>query len=54
MTTTAQNKEHDEYVVASLKEADMKVAEGTMTYYTADEVRSILEDVLENTLISIV
>lgn len=37
---------YEEYVAASLKEADMKVAEGTMKYYTADEIRAKLEDVL--------
>ena len=35
-----------EYVASSLKEADDKVAEGTMKYYTAEEIRSKLEDVL--------
>ena len=28
------------------KEADDKVAKGTMKYYTADEIRSKLEDIL--------
>ena len=36
-----------ESIAESLKEADMKVAEGTMKYYTADEVRSKLEAVLK-------
>lgn len=38
---------YDEYVAASLKEADAKVADGTMDYYTADKVRSRLESVLD-------
>ena len=42
----AKYTEYDEYVAASLREADMKVAEGTMKYYTADEIRAKLEDVL--------
>ena len=37
---------YEEYVAASLKEADMKVAEGSTKYYTADEIRSKLEEVL--------
>ena len=37
-----------EQLVASLKEADMKVAEGTMKYYTDDEIREKLEDVLND------
>lgn len=37
---------YDEYVVSSLREADMKVAEGKMEYYTADEIKSKLEEVL--------
>jgi len=41
---------YEEYVAASLKEADMKVAEGTMKYYTADEIRSKLEDVLNENI----
>jgi addiction module RelB/DinJ family antitoxin len=39
-------KDYQEYVIESLKEADLKVADGTMKYYTADEIRSKLEDVL--------
>ena len=35
-----------EYVASSLREADDKVAKGTMKYYTADEIRSKLEDIL--------
>ena len=35
-----------EYVASSLKEADDKVAEGTMKYYTAEEIRTKLEDIL--------
>ena len=42
--------DHEEYVAASLKEADMKVAEGTMKYYTADEIRAKLEDVLNENI----
>lgn len=41
---------YDEYVAASLMEADMKVAEGTMKYYTADEIRSKLEAILNETI----
>ena len=41
---------YDEYVAASLKEADMKVADGTMKYYTADEIRAKLEAVLNETV----
>jgi addiction module RelB/DinJ family antitoxin len=41
---------YEEYVAASLKEADMKVAEGTMKYYTADEIRAKLEDVLDENI----
>ena len=41
---------YEEYVAASLKEADMKVAEGTMKYYTADEIRAKLEDVLNENI----
>ena len=37
---------YEEYVAASLKEADMKVAEESMKYYTADEIRTKLEDEL--------
>lgn len=43
-------KGYEEYVAASLKEADMKVAEGTMQYYTADEIRAKLEDVLNENI----
>lgn len=39
----ARYKDYEEYVAANLKEADMKVAEGTMKYYTADEIRAKLE-----------
>ena len=41
---------YEEYVAASLKESDMKVAEGTMKYYTADEIRSKLEDALNENI----
>lgn len=41
-----KHADYEEYVAASLKEADMKVAEGSMKYYTADEIRTKLEDVL--------
>lgn len=37
---------YEDYVTSSLKEADIKAAEGTMKYYTADEIRSKLEDIL--------
>ena len=43
----AKNMSYKEFLAASLKEADMKVAEGTMKYYTADEIRAKLEDVLK-------
>lgn len=46
----AKYSDHEEYVAASLKEADMKVAEGTMKYYTADEIRAKLEDALNENL----
>ena len=46
----AKYPDYEEYVAASLKEADMKVAEGTMKYYTADEIRAKLEDVLNENL----
>lgn len=46
----AKIPDYEEYVAASLKEADMKVAEGTMKYYTADEIRAKLEDVLNENL----
>jgi hypothetical protein len=42
----AKYANHAEYVAASLKEADTMVAEGTMKYYTADEIRAKLEAVL--------
>lgn len=48
--TAAKFSGYEEYVAASLKEADMKVAEGTMKYYTADEIRAKLEDVLNENL----
>lgn len=40
------HNDYEEYVAASLKEADMKVAEGSMKYYTVDEISSKLEEVL--------
>ena len=46
----AKHTDYEEYVAASLREADMKVAEGTMKYYTADEIRSKLEDVLNENI----
>ena len=46
----AKYSDYEEYVAASLKEADMKVAEGTMKYYSADEIRSKLEEVLNENL----
>lgn len=42
----AKNTNYEEYVAANLREAEIMVAEGTMNYYTADEIRSKLEDVL--------
>lgn len=44
--TSSNYSNHDEYVASSLKETDMRVAEGTMKYYSADEIRAKLEDVL--------
>lgn len=41
-----KHSSYEDYVAASLKEADMMVAEGEMKYYTADEIRSKLEEVL--------
>ena len=46
----ANYSDYEEYVAASLKEADMRVAEGTMKYYSADEIRSKLEEVLNENL----
>lgn len=46
----AKYSNYEEYVAASLRETDMKVAEGTMKYYTADEIRAKLEDVLNENL----
>ena len=37
----------EERIASSLKETDIKVAEGTMKYYTADEVCSKLDAVLD-------
>ena len=37
---------HDAYVAERLKAADKKAAEGRMKYYTADEIRAGLEEVL--------
>lgn len=48
--SAAKYSGYEEYVAASLKEADIKVAEGTMKYYTADEIRAKLEDVLNENL----
>ena len=42
----SSHTDYEEYVAANLKEADMKVAEGTMKYYTADEIRSKLEEII--------
>ena len=41
---------YEEYIADSLKDADMKAAEGTMKYYTADEIRSKLEDMLNENI----
>ena len=46
----AKYTDYEEYVAASLKEADMKVAEGTMKYYTDDDIRTKLEDVLNENI----
>ena len=37
---------HDTYVAESLKAADLKAADGKMKYYTADEIRAGLEELL--------
>ncbi len=37
---------YDSYVADNLRAADMRVAEGNMKYYTADEIRSGLEALL--------
>ena len=37
---------YDTYVAESLKAADVKVAEGKMKYYTAEEIRAGLEELL--------
>lgn len=42
----ATTSDYDFYVSESLKATDLKVAEGNMKYYTADEIRSRLEEVL--------
>ena len=42
----AKYKDYDEYIAASLKEADAMAADGTMKYYTAEEIRAKLERVL--------
>jgi len=46
----AKNMDYADYVAASIKEADMKVAEGSMKYYTADEIRAKLEDALNENI----
>lgn len=43
----AKHSDYEEYVAASLNEADMMVAEDTMEYYSADEISSKLEEVLD-------
>ena len=50
ISTAAYKTNCGEYVAASLKEADMRVAEGTMNYYTADEIRAKLEDSLNENI----
>ena len=42
----AKYKDYNEYIAASLKEADAMAADGTMKYYTAEEIRAKLERVL--------
>ena len=37
---------YEKFIADGLKTADLKVADGKMKYYTADEVRAGLEDVL--------
>ena len=37
---------YEKFIADSLKSADLKVADGKMKYYTADEVRAGLEEVL--------
>ena len=46
----AKYADYEEYVVSSLKEADMKAAAGTMKYYTVDEIRTKLEEVLNENI----
>ena len=42
----ASYSDYDSFVADSLRAADMRVAEGNMKYYTADEIRSGLEALL--------
>ena len=48
--STDSYNNHAEYVANALKATDLKVAEGSMKYYTADEIRAKLEDVLNEKL----
>ena len=41
-----QFADYGSYVAESLRQSDYKTAEGTMKYYTADEILSRLEEVL--------
>lgn len=43
-------RDHDQYIAEALRSADLKVAEGKMKYYTADEIRSGLEELLDDKL----
>ena len=38
--------DYAEYVAASIKEADTRADSGKMKYYTSDQIRSKLEEVL--------
>ena len=37
---------HIDYIIDSLRQSDMRVAEGGMKYYTADEIRDAMEALL--------
>ena len=45
-----QFDDHDTYLAESLKAADLKVAEEKMKYYTAEEIRAGLEEVLNENI----
>ena len=40
--------DYEQYVANMLKDADDEAVKGTMKYYTADEIRSKLEEVISN------